>query len=290
MNCSANWQTTPTPVSGQCNSTWNNAVIPAGVFAWTDFVNNGSACTSGTPVQGNGWAPASGPWSWSCAGSNGGSTASCSARVKDEKINGTCNPDWNNHTAPVGTYRWSDFVNNGSACTSGTPVQGNGWAPSMGPWTWSCAGVNGGTSESCHTDQTVPENPSCSTTVRGPQTSALTAGSCAVGTVANFQETTAANGTITYTWSCYHPNICPGPGEAAFSPQPEYCVSPSCSASYTPTPVEGVCKAGWNGGSAPAGVYEWTDFVRNGTACESGEPVKGTGWAPASGPWTWSCA
>ena len=78
----------------------------------------------------------SGPWNWSCAGSNGGSTASCSALLKATTVNGACGSTSGAVTSVAPTS---------GLCAAGTAsvVSGNG------PWSWSCAGSNGGTNASC---------------------------------------------------------------------------------------------------------------------------------------------
>ena len=70
---------------------------------------------------------ASGPWLWSCTGSNGGSNAQCSAHLlSNTGGNGTCgsaNGTSDNNAPTTGL------------CSSGTAsaLSGNG-----APWTWSC--------------------------------------------------------------------------------------------------------------------------------------------------------
>jgi hypothetical protein len=58
--------TTPTVVSGSCGST-NGTTIAS--------TPNANLCTSGVATS----VAGSGPWTWSCTGSNGGTTSSCSA-------------------------------------------------------------------------------------------------------------------------------------------------------------------------------------------------------------------
>ena len=75
-----------------------------------------------------------GPWSWSCAGLNGGTTASCDAPLL--AINGVC-----------GGANGAPSVNPpvSGLCTSGTPTAvGN-----SGVWSWGCTGQFGGTSATC---------------------------------------------------------------------------------------------------------------------------------------------
>jgi hypothetical protein len=75
----------------------------------------------------------SGPFDWTCAGSNGGSTASCSAFLT---TNGSCGPA---NGSDVTSAPTSGLCSVGLATTvSGT-----------GPFSWSCAGSNGGSTASC---------------------------------------------------------------------------------------------------------------------------------------------
>jgi len=65
-------------------------------------------------------------YTWTCAGSNGGTTASCS-EVKVIPVDGVCSPTHYN-------------------CTAGTPSSGVSWADSF---TWSCNGSGGGATATC---------------------------------------------------------------------------------------------------------------------------------------------
>jgi uncharacterized repeat protein (TIGR02543 family) len=152
-----------------------------------------------------------GPWSWSCAGSNGGGSASCSANIQSYAVNFTAGPGgsiasgatsqsvkYNGSTTAVSAaaasgYRFDGWTgNNGFVATTSNPLtvsnvtspleiranfalnavdgscgSSNGatftTAPATslcatgqasaltgaGPWSWSCAGSNGGSSASC---------------------------------------------------------------------------------------------------------------------------------------------
>ena len=112
-------------VNGQCGSA--NGVTVSSAPA-TNLCSAGTA----SAVTGNG------PWNWSCAGSNGGTTASCSA--PPAAVNGSC-----------GTA-------NGTAASTApsTGLCSVGLASSVagtGPWNWTCNGSNGGTTASCRAAQ-----------------------------------------------------------------------------------------------------------------------------------------
>jgi len=89
-------------------------------------------CNAGTPSSVTG----SGPWSWKCTGANGGSDASCSAPKQGSGTNGQCGSA---NGVPVTAAPSSKL------CSAGTPSSVSG----TGPWTWTCAGANGGTTASC---------------------------------------------------------------------------------------------------------------------------------------------
>ena len=91
-------------------------------------------CSAGTASTVSG----SGPWSWSCAGSGGGTTATCSATkvASAPPVNGACG------SANGGTVSTAPTAN---LCTAGTASTVSG----SGPWSWTCAGSNGGSTASC---------------------------------------------------------------------------------------------------------------------------------------------
>src|SRR5579872_1793399 len=80
----------------------------------------------------------SGPWSWSCAGSSGGTTATCSANkvASAQPVNGACG---SSNGASVSTAPTANL------CTAGTASTVSG----SGPWAWTCAGSSGGSTASC---------------------------------------------------------------------------------------------------------------------------------------------
>ena len=89
-------------------------------------------CAAGTASAVSG----SGPWRWSCAGSNGGTAAQCLASVAATAVNGVCGSE--------------NGVAVASAPTSNLCTTGNASAVSgAGPWTWTCAGSNSGAPASC---------------------------------------------------------------------------------------------------------------------------------------------
>jgi hypothetical protein len=81
-------------------------------------------------------ASGTGPWTWTCAGINGGVTASCSANKANTAVNGACGSA---NGKPTQTAPRTGL------CASGVASVVAG----TGPWTWTCAGTGGGSSASC---------------------------------------------------------------------------------------------------------------------------------------------
>jgi hypothetical protein len=77
----------------------------------------------------------SGPWNWSCAGSNGGATALCWAPTSSA-VNGACG---SSNGAVLTSAPTANLCGAGTASTVG----------GSGPWNWTCAGSKGGTTASC---------------------------------------------------------------------------------------------------------------------------------------------
>jgi hypothetical protein len=115
--------TSSAPVNGACGT------ANGGTFPYQP--NTTDLCSAGTPsaVSGNG------PWSWSCLGSNGGTTATCSANRTPAPGDGACG---SSNLTPFAIAPDSNL------CTSGTPSAVTG----TGPWNWTCVGTSG-TNASC---------------------------------------------------------------------------------------------------------------------------------------------
>ena len=154
---------TSAPTSGLCSSGAASSVTGTGPWSWTCAGQNGgrnASCSANHLVSGacgssNGGtfssAPTSGlcssgtassvtgtgPWSWTCAGQNGGTDASCSANPP--VVNGACG------SSDGGTF---SSAPTSDLCSSGTASSVTG----TGPWSWTCAGQNGGTDASCSAD------------------------------------------------------------------------------------------------------------------------------------------
>ena len=129
------------PTNGVCG--------PGGGWSYPNAteVNDAGLCASGvaSPTSVSG----SGPWSWSCNGTGGGSDTTCNATV------GTNNPVCG--SANNGSYPNAAAVNAAGLCSNGGPspssVSGDGDGAG---WFWTCNA--GGNSTFCYADSS---NPSC---------------------------------------------------------------------------------------------------------------------------------
>ena len=192
-------------------------------------------CTAGTTSAVSG----TGPWTWTCAGINSGTTAQCSAAVV--AVNGACGSSNGASLTSAPTT---------SLCTSGAASSVVG----TGPWIWTCAGSNSGTSAQCSAVAVV--NGVCGSSSGASLTSAPTTSLCTTGTASS------VSGTGPWTWTCAGSNS----GTTA-----------QCSALSGSVAVNGAC--GSSSGSSLTSKPT-ANLCTTGTASS----VSGTG------PWTWSCA
>lgn len=161
-------------ISGVCGASHGQDLVAA--------PSGEALCSSGKASAIDG----TGPWTWTCTGSNGGSDASCSAKLATGPVNGTCGSS-NGKTsakAPSGA----------ALCSAGTASQVQG----AGPWTWTCAGLNGGTDANCSAElATGPVNGACGSANGQALSSAPSeAGLCSAGTASQVQ------GAGPWTWTC----------------------------------------------------------------------------------------
>jgi hypothetical protein len=118
--------TSSSAVAGACGSS-NGATVSAKPTA--------NLCTTGAASTVSG----SGPWSWTCAGSDGGSTASCSDKLASTSTPAVAGACGSSNGATVSAKPTANL------CTTGTASAVSG----SGPWSWSCAGSNGGSTATC---------------------------------------------------------------------------------------------------------------------------------------------
>ena len=122
----------------------------------------------------------SGPWNWTCAGSKGGTTASCSALLE---INGACGSA---NGVAVSTAPTANLCSAGKASV----VSGSG------PWNWTCAGSNGGATALCWAPTSYAVNGACGSSNGAKLTSAPTTNLCSAGTAST------VGGSGPWNWTC----------------------------------------------------------------------------------------
>ncbi|MCK9363820.1 MAG: Ig-like domain-containing protein [Syntrophales bacterium] len=217
------------PLDGVCGSS------NGGVFTTAP---SAGLCGAGSATSVTG----TGPWSWSCAGSNGGATASC-ATLQASPVDGVC-----------GSSNGGVFTTAPSAylCSAGSATSVTG----DGPWSWSCTGANGGATAICAATLEVPPvDGVCGSASGGIFTTAPSSDLCGAGSA------TSVTGNGSWSWSCTGAN---GGTTAA------------CAATLEAPPVDGVC------GSANGGIFTTAPSAY---LCSAGSATSVTG----NGSWSWSC-
>lgn len=224
VNCGTN----PAPIPGSCGSAHNTVLSAA--------PSGGSLCLAGNSSV----VVGTNPWSWTCGGQHGGSTASCGSLATG--IAGSCGSAHNTvqASAPLGTAQ----------CSAGSPSAVIG----SNPWTWTCAGQNGGPNASCNTN-----SPSiagvCGSAHNTSQSTAPTGSLlCSTGSAS------VLSGTNPWSWTCAGEN-----GGATVN----------CNTSSSV--IAGSCGTAHNTvqETAPSGA----------ALCSAGGASVLTG----SNPWSWSC-
>jgi prepilin-type N-terminal cleavage/methylation domain-containing protein len=163
------------PTNGTCGSSdeENFSSIPS-----TNLCSNGSPST----VSG------SGPWAWTCNGTNTGTNDSCSANLI---VNGSCGTANKTYIYDIITYGTDTF------CTSGTaPVPDPSFPGIGGSTNWTCVGLNTGTTANCTASRNNdPINGTCGTK-NGKYASSTPTGTaaCTAGTITGM--------TGSYSWTC----------------------------------------------------------------------------------------
>jgi hypothetical protein len=164
---------------------------PKRVFGACGSSNGGSStsapttnlCSAGTATAVIG----SGPWTWNCVGSKGGTTATCSAQLASPSplppVNGQCGPA---NGVAVNTAPTTNL------CTAGTASAVSG----SGPWNWTCAGSNGGSTAVCWAPSSSAVNGACGSSNGASLKSAPTGNLCSAGTASG------VSGSGPWTWTC----------------------------------------------------------------------------------------
>ncbi len=195
-----------------------------------------------------------GPWNWSCIGTGGGESVSCSANSQSQiHVDGTCGAAAN---AVMTTAPKSNLCDTGKT----SKVYGEG------PWTWTCSGANGGIATTCTTMKVVPKAPPppgpmvngvCGSSNGVPFVTQPRAGLCDAGVLS------ALSGNGPWNWSCLGDN-----GGMTVS-----CTAPL----QPPAPIFGECG---DAHGAPSLTKPRSSL------CSSGISSAVSG----KGPWNWSCS
>ena len=154
------------PLNGSCGTAngSNSYTVPSA-----------NLCAAGTPSTVTG----SGPWAWNCNGSSGGLSPVCASNIS---INGACG---SSNGANLSSAPSTNLCNAGSSSS----VTGTG------PWNWTCAGTNGGTTPACATGG-VPVNGTCGSSNGANLSSAPSTNLCNNGSA------TTVTGSGPWAWSC----------------------------------------------------------------------------------------
>ncbi|MCK9578120.1 hypothetical protein M0R01_01330, partial [bacterium] len=215
-------------------------------------------CNSGEPLYFSG----SGPWSWYCGGSNGGTSEICSANTS---IAGSCGTA-NNKTYAYNVTAYSPDTQCSSGSSSNTAFPGQGSVVA-----WTCSGQYGGEARSCAAGRNLaPINGSCGTAARSYAynvTSYSGYSQCSSGSSSN---TTFPNPGGSVSWTCSGQN-----GGSA---------STTCTASRAATPVAGACGTANNKTYA----YNVTSYGSD-TQCSSGSSSN-TAFPGQGSVVAWTCS
>ncbi|HUY67827.1 MAG TPA: hypothetical protein VMV79_00820, partial [Alphaproteobacteria bacterium] len=243
----------------------------------------------------------SGPWTWGCAGVNGGAAVSCTA---DASLNGMCGAA--NGVAAGEAPR-------GDLCAEGKPTRVTG----AGPWSWNCEGVAGGETQGCVAPMAVPEP-----TLKSSPSAQPVVGSAPVG---HAEQNTTSSAELSSVPPSMAPAAAPKPAakteitwnKPAAAPQETTvaCGIASEAVAFV-APSKNLCRKGAAGDVTGKGPWKWACTDKDGYAvdCATLGPSNGTCGAagdvasarePASGlcaagsagsvtagkdMWTWTCA
>ncbi len=259
---------TSAPTSNLCSTGSPTTVSGSGPWSWTcQGVNGGANASCSANIQSQGVngacgsangedllkAPSSnlcsagkaskvtgtGPWDWNCSGSNGGTTASCSAYLE---INGACgSANGKSYLSPPISH----------LCNSGTPSA----ASNNGQWDWTCMGSNGGTTANCSAKLEI--NGACGSANKENFFTEPTSNLCSAGNAS------AVTGKGPWTWVCVGLN---GGSKANCSANLE--VNGACGSAngedLLKAPTSNLCSDGKASKVTGKGPWDWTCAGSNG--------------------------
>lgn len=175
-------------VDGQCNSATTSTPATTAPSA--------NLCSAGTPTTVTGGAvppaPTGNPWTWSCVGTGNGTTASCSEPFAATPTDGQCDPATSGVATPTAP--------SGNLCSVGTPSSISGGQNGT-PWSWTCAGLNGGKTANCAAPNSgTSVDGACDTTTESIATNTAPTGNlCMAGTPMG---AFGGSGGSNWTWGC----------------------------------------------------------------------------------------
>ena len=270
VSCHANKQ--PAAVNGQCGSANGSAFNNAPT---SNRCNNGSVSN----VTNNGF-------SWSCRGSNGGNTVSCSARQNSE-------------AASCGSANGGSYADKGSIPQNALCNSSNGNSPVTGSFQWTCYG-NNAPNVTCRASQTAqPVANSCGSNDGNSYASESELRSrCTNGSDSSFED----NGTY-WSWHCLGQNG--GSSEYGCTANKDdggpsnpgstvFCGPAAPTISQGATPLPNVPVQACNSGSNPVNVvktatgYTWncqdaSNSSNQSTQCSQGITLPPAPTAPVCG-------
>jgi len=142
-----------------------------------DTAPKDNLCASGTTASA---VTGTGPWSWTCTGSNGGTIAPCTTYI--QVYDGKCGSADRVYATSAPTT---------GLCSGGSPTAVAG----AGPWNWSCQGKNGGINATCTTYLKVVDG------VCGKVDGSFTSGA-PVSDLCSNGIATAVTGDGPWSWTC----------------------------------------------------------------------------------------
>lgn len=270
---------TPTPVvtNGSCGASANQTLssVP------TSLCNAGSASSVTTTDS---------SYIWSCTGSNGGTTASCTSSKTvvtptPVAVNGSCGTSANKTLSSVPTS---------NLCTTGTASS----VTSGTNYSWSCTGSNGGTTASCTSSKTGVVTPVNYTLTTSATNGTITSGGTyASGTSVTLTATPATGYTFSSFTGCTSTsaNTCTvlmtgnKTVSASFTITP-VAVNGSCGTSANQTlsalPTSNLCSTGTASSVSNTDMYMWTCAGSNGGVTASCHASKTAVTTPPTGTLT----
>lgn len=170
-------------VNGSCGSKGNGEYVgPSFTFSTSQLCETGTASNSNPSLGEDNF------YRWTCGGTNGGTTATCSASASNQLVNGICGTKNGQEVSLSYTFSNSELCSAGIA-PSVSPISNSG------QFSWICGGSNGGNDSSCSAEVA----PTCGAVSSFSSWPTNDTGLCEVGEVAEKKFSSTLN---KFTWSC----------------------------------------------------------------------------------------